>query len=217
MLTRLADELIASGFSLKHLVRTIVLSRTYQLASEFDSSQLGEAEQYDERLYARAVVKRLTAEQILDIQSQVLGLPARFEGYAPGTRAGELAGVEKVRRKLSDGDVLLRQFGKPERLLSCECERSNEPSLGQALSLVGGQSLNERLRAPDNRIGQLLNDQREITDAIDSLFWTTLTRAPTPAEVDAVLQVIQQTGDARTALEDLTWALLNAKELIFRN
>jgi hypothetical protein len=78
LLDALTDELIASVFSLKHLIRTIVLSRTYQLASEFEPGQLGEEEQYDERLFARAVVRRLTAEQLLDAQSQVLGQPARF-------------------------------------------------------------------------------------------------------------------------------------------
>ena len=217
LLDALTDELISSGFSLKHLVRTIVLSRTYQLASELDPSQLGEDEQYDERLFASAVVRRLTAEQLLDAQSQVLGLPAHFEGYPFGTRAVEIAGVERVRRKLSDGDVFLRQFGKPERLLSCECERSDEATLGQALSLVGGESLNARLSHPDNRIGKLLASSNDHRAAIESLFWTALSRAPTEQEITASIDLIAQTGDARGTLEDLTWALLNAKELIFRN
>lgn len=217
LLDALTDEWIASGFSLKHLVRTIVLSRTYQLASEFDPTQLGEDEQYDERLFARAVVRRLTAEQLLDAQSAVLGLPARFEGYKYGTRAVEIAGVERVRRKSNDGDVFLRQFGKPERLLSCECERSDDATLGQALSLVGGESLNARLGHPDNRIGKLLAASSDHRAAIESLFWTALSRPPTFQEIDASVELIKQTGDARGTLEDLTWALLNAKELIFRN
>ena len=217
LLERLADELIANRFSVKQLVRTIVLSRTYQLASDFDESQLGVSEQYDERLYAQAVVRRRTAEQILDIQSQILGVPASFEGYPSGTRAADLVGVERVRRKLTDDDRLLRQFGKPERLLSCECERSNESTLGQALSLVGGESLNERLRKADNRLGRLLAENQEPRRAIESMFWTALTRSPSDEEVAAVLALIKQTGNTRSALEDMTWALLNSKELLFRN
>lgn len=217
LLDRLADEFIANDFSLKHLVRTIVLSRTYQLASDLDRTQFGDEEQYDERLYARAVVRRLTAEQLLDVQSHVLGVPARFAGYPAGTRAGEIAGVERVRRKLDTGDVFLRQFGKPERLLACECERSGEATLGQALSLVGGESLNERLRQTDNRIGRLLAESGDHRRIIESMFWTALTRPPTEAEADRVLKLIAETGDARMALEDLAWALLNAKEVIFRN
>ena len=217
LLVMLADELIANDFSLKHLVRTIVLSRTYQLASELDDSQLGETEQYDERLYARAVVKRLSAEQMLDAQSHVLGLPAAFEGYPEGTRAGEIAGVERVRRTLSDGDVFLRQFGKPERLLSCECERSDEATLGQALSLIGGESLHQRLLRTDNRIGRLLEQFDQPEEVIEALFRTALTRSPTDAELSATLELIRETQEPRAVLEDLTWALLNAKELIFRN
>ena len=122
-----------------------------------------------------------------------------------------------MRRKLSDGDVFLRQFGKPERLLSCECERSDDATLGQALSLVGGESLNARLSHPDNRIGKLLSASNDHLAAIESMFWTALSRPPTEQEIAASIDLIAKTGDARGTLEDLTWALLNAKELIFRN
>ena len=215
LLSRLAEELIQSDFSLRHLVRTIVLSRTYQLASELDQGD-SKPERYDQ-LYARAVIRRLSAEQILDAQSHVLGLPAHFEGYSTGTRAGEIAGVERVRRELSADDQFLRLFGKPERLLACECERSDEPTLGQALTLVGGQSLHERLTHPENRIGQLLAQGKGHQHATESLFWTALSRAPTQSEMTKTMELIESTGDARLILEDLTWALLNAKELLFRN
>ncbi|MEX0791892.1 MAG: DUF1553 domain-containing protein, partial [Pirellulaceae bacterium] len=216
LLAKLTDELVENNFSLKHLVRTIVSSRTYQLASDLDEASLG-GQHYDDQLYAKAVVRRLAAEQLLDAQSHVLGLPASFEGYSSGTRAGEIAGVERVRRKLSDGDQFLRLFGKPERLLSCECERSDEATLGQALSLVGGQSLNERLQRDDNRIGQLLSAGESPEQVIDAMFWTALARSPTEKESNTTLELIKATDDPRTVLEDLTWALLNAKELIFRN
>lgn len=213
LLERLTDEFVEHNFSLKHLVKTIVRSRTYQLSSNLGSDEAN----YDEQLYARAVIKRLTAEQILDAQSQVLGVGAKFEGYPDGTRAGEIAGVERVRRQLGEGDQFLRLFGKPERLLACECERSDQPTLGQALSLVGGESLNERLRQPQNRIGRLLAEDAAPEVIIDNLFWAALTRAPTGEELARTMAVIESTGDKRLVLEDLTWALLNAKELIFRN
>jgi hypothetical protein len=216
LLTRLTEELVEHQFSLKHLVRTIVLSRTYQLSSQLPDTKL-ERREYDERLFARAVVRRLTAEQILDAQSHLLGLPAKFAGYEVGTRAGEIAGVERVRRNSDDGDLFLRQFGKPERLLACECERSDQPTLGQALSLVGGESLHRRLKDPQNRLGQLLATNTDPAMVIDTLFWTALTRAPTEAELTSALKLMEQESEPRVVLEDLAWALLNAKELIFRN
>jgi len=217
LLERLTDEFILSGFSLKHLVRTIVQSRTYQLDSSMDSSQLGETESLDPRLMARAVIRRLSAEQLMDAQSHILGVPALYEGYHVGTRAVEIAGVERVRRTLSQDDLLLRKFGKPERLMSCECERSHEATLGQALSLIGGQSLNERLRQTDNRIGRLLEQSFSHRELIESLYWTALTRPPTEVELSSLLASVSQTDHPREVLEDIVWALLNAKELIFRN
>lgn len=217
LLEKLTDQLIENDFSLKHLVRTIVNSRTYQLDSELDRSQLGQGEALDARLLAQAVVRRLTAEQLLDAQSQVLDVPAQFEGYAEGSRALDIAGVERIRRTLSPDDQLLRRFGKPERLLACECERSNEATLGQALSLIGGQQLNERLRQADNRLGRMLELSLSHREMIEELFWTALTRPPNEEEVAGMEAYMRQASAPRQALEDITWALLNTKELVFRN
>ncbi len=125
--------------------------------------------------------------------------------------------MQRERRRLDDGDVFLRLFGKPERLLACECERSDEPTLGQALSLVGGESLNARLARSDNRIGRMLAEGMDHRTAIETLFWTAITRPPSSEELTRTLNLIEATGDARVVLEDLTWALLNSKELLFRN
>jgi hypothetical protein len=212
----LTDDFVEHGFSLRHLVKRIVLSRTYQLSAivaEADAEQI-----HDERNYDRAIVRRLSAEKLLDAQSQVLGVPAKFEGYPVGTRAGQLPGGANVGRgRKTDGDRFLTLFGKPVRLLSSECERSNEPTLGHALSLVGGENLHARLKKKDNRIGKLLKSDRGDAAIIDELFWTALSRPPSEREQAAALALIEETGDRRAALEDLTWALLNAKELVFRN
>lgn len=216
LFTRLVDEFKANEFRLKPLVKASVLSHTYQLASDPGSERQG-GQESPEQVYAQAVVRRLTAEQILDAQSQVLGLPAKFKGYPSGTRAGEIAGVERVRRSLDDGDQFLRLFGKPERLLACECERSDEATLGQALSLIGGESLNQRIERSNNRIGKLLASGEDHQQVIESLFWTALTRPPSKDEMQRTLSLIEQTQNPRLVLEDLTWALLNSKELLFRN
>ena len=125
--------------------------------------------------------------------------------------------MERVRRTLAEGDAFLRLFGKPERLLSCECERSDEATLGQALSLVGGASLHERLKHPQNRLGALLSSNRTHPEIIDELFWTVLSRPATPRERQILLEQMERSENPRLVLEDLTWALLNAKELLFRN
>ncbi len=214
LLERLTDAFVASGFDVRALVRTICASRAYGLAA-VDAA--GDVLAADESLFARAIVRRRSAERLLDAQAHVLGAAARFEGYPAGTRAGEVAGVERVRRKAADGDRFLRLFGRPERLLACECERSNEPTLSQALDLVGGAGLHARLGAGDNRLARLLAADRSPEEIVEELFWTALVRPPTAAERAAALAAFAATADPRAAAEDLAWALLNAKELVFRN
>lgn len=214
LLEMLTDEFIASGHDVRRLVRTICTAHTYGLASWHETDHPLAA---DESLYARAIVRRLSAERILDAQSQVVGIPCRFEGYPTGTRAGDVAGVERLRRRAAAGDRFLRLFGKPERLLACECERSNSPTLAQALELVGGEDLDARLGADDNRLGALLAADRSPEAIIDELFWTALTRPPTPAERAELVRSFTEAAEPRVVLEDLTWALLNSKEFLFRN
>jgi hypothetical protein len=214
LLEDLTDLFIASGHDVRGLVRLICTSQTYGLSSGHpDPGPLAANEQ----LYARAVVRRRSAERILDAQVAVLGANAQFEGYGEGTRAGEVAGVERVRRKTADGDQFLRLFGKPERLLACECERSNEPTLSQALTLVGGPGLHARLGSQSNRLAQLLAADRSAEEIVEELFWTALVRPPTAEEKAAAVVAFETAPTPREAAEDLAWALVNAKELLFRN
>jgi len=175
-----------------------------------------------ERHYARATIRRLTAEQLLDAQSHVLAIPAKFQGYPEGTRAGEIAGVQRVRPREKpplEGDLFLRLFGKPDRLLSCECERSNEPILGHALSLIGSDGLQARIQRSGNRLDQLLNAEMNDVERIEELFWTALGRAPTEQERHKFANPLASASEheRRTILEDIVWALLNSKEMVFRN
>lgn len=216
LLEQLSQEFIDSGFSLKQLVKTIVMSKTYQLSSD-ESVTNAISRPIANELYSKAIIRRLSAEQILDAQSQVIGIPAEFKGYPNGTRAGQIAGVERVRRDLGEGDSFLRLFGKPERLIACDCERSDDATLGQALSLVGGSSLNQRIRQADNRIGRLMSELDSTERVVEELYWTALTRPPTQIEMNRVKHFIDEGEDRRIVLEDLTWALVNAKEMLFRN
>ena len=168
---------VENGFSLKISFVLIVLSRTYQSGSDLNEQEILPTE-YDAAIICQNSDAKIDGRADSRRQSQVLGLPAEFEGYDPGTRAGQIAGVQRVRCKFADGDIFLRQFGKLERLLACECERSDQLTLGQALSLVGGESLHERLENPHNRIGALLASSDSPCDVIDDLVWTALTRPP---------------------------------------
>ncbi|HKQ40273.1 MAG TPA: DUF1549 and DUF1553 domain-containing protein, partial [Verrucomicrobiae bacterium] len=214
LLDALAKEFVRSKFNLRHMVRLIMNSRTYQL-----SSVPNETNGDDEANFSHATIQRLSAEQLLDAQSLVTGAPLQFDGYPAGMRATQLPGVRAVRtreRKPSDEDQFLMTFGKPMRLLTCECERSSETSMGQAFHLISGPTINDLLTASENRLSRLLMNGKSPAAMVQELYWSALARPANVKELDKAVAVISEARDRRAALEDLTWALLNAKEFLLR-
>src|SRR5262249_7111809 len=129
LLDALARDFAEHRYDLRHLVRRIANSTTYQLSYEPD-----ETNKDDVANFAHALVRPLPAEQLLDALSRVLDVPVRFDGYPRGTRAEQLADAQVSRRGILDtlSARFLKTFGKPDRLLSCECERSDDTTLVQA-------------------------------------------------------------------------------------
>lgn len=214
LLGALSDHFVRSGFDLRTLVRTIMNSRTYQLSAEPNSTNID-----DETSFSRNIVRRHAAEVVLDMQSDVLDLPAEFVGFQKGIRAIQIPGVHREPPRKSpplSGDRFLATFGKPERIMACDCERSNETTLKQVFVLVG-QGLNDRLAAAGGRLERLANSGESYSAVVDQLYWTALSRAPNDSEIAAALALLRSYGDDRNAaIEDMAWALLNAKEFLFR-
>ncbi len=211
LLDALATEFVAQEFDLRSLVKAILSSRTYEAASDPLPSNRN-----DETNFARTYIRRYPAEVLLDMQSDFLELPAEFAGFEAGVRAIQLPGVEKVRRReqpAKAGDRFLTTFGKPQRILACECERSNETNLKQVLGLVGAD-LDSRL-ADSPRLKGLAQSVQEPEQVIEELFLAALARYPSESEIAAGIEAVDRDGRA-IAFQDLSWALLNAKEFLFR-
>ncbi|MCI0534966.1 MAG: DUF1553 domain-containing protein [Verrucomicrobiales bacterium] len=214
LLDELAEDFIRHKFDGRHVIRLIMNSRTYQLASEPNDTNRD-----DDMNYSRAFVRRLNAEQLLDCQHEALGVTPTFAGYPRGWRAAQLPGMnfEKRRReKTTMNDQFLKLFGKPPRLLTCECERSTETTMGQAFNMISGPSINELLANPANRLTTLINSGKTNQEMIDELYWTTLTRNPSQTELRRAGSYLTNSSDRRAAFEDLTWGLLNSKEFVLR-
>jgi hypothetical protein len=214
LLNTLAEEFVKQGYRLRPLIRTIMNSRTYQLSAIPNATNAEDAVNH-----SRTVVRRLSAEQLLDSLSRVTGVPVSFNGYPLGLRAAQLPGVRAVRLRdgaPSLGDQFLKLFGKPPRLQTCDCERTEETTLSQAFGLVSGPLMNQLLTATTGRLQQLLESPATHEATIDTLFWTTLSRPPSETELTQTRSYIESAEDRRLALEDVTWALLNSKEFMLR-
>jgi Protein of unknown function (DUF1553)/Protein of unknown function (DUF1549) len=213
LLDELARQFVESRFSLKALVRLIMTSRTYQHSS---SPAATNAE--DDLHFSKRLVQPLQAEQLLDAVVQVTGSQTKFDGYPKGTRAGQVAALAQERRskKAEDAERFLKAFGKPERLLTCECERSENMGLVQAFQLLTGEMLHEMLVDPDNRIGAMLKSGKSNAEMIEALYLSALSRRPTAEESRRLAAFLDQSKGRREALEDVIWGLVNSKEFLLR-
>jgi hypothetical protein len=212
LLAALTKDFIEHKYDLKYLVRTILSSRTYQLASEPNATNVA-----DDSNFARAVVRPLSAEQLLDSISQATGVTLRFTGYPEGIRAGQLPGVAiRTRTGGTDGDEFLKLFGKPPRLLTCECERASETTLSQAFQLISGPAINGLLTEKENRISRLLASGKSNGEMIDELYLAALSRMPSDEERTVTVGLVDRAKDRRAVLEDVLWGMLNAKEFLLR-
>jgi hypothetical protein len=216
LLDALSADFVAHHFDLRHLVRTIMNSRTYQLAAVPNDTN-----REDETNFSHALVRPLQAEQLLDALAEVTGVAVPFNGQPEGVRAGQLPGVRgpgggRRRQQATPGERFLKAFGKPERLLSCDCERSDDATLGQALQLITGEMINDMLGRRDNRLGKLLAAGKADREVVEELYLAALSRPPSERERAAAEALLRQGPDRRAALEDLAWGLVNAKEFLLR-
>jgi hypothetical protein len=213
LLDALAKGLADHRFDLKHLVRAIMSSRTYQLSSVPNASN-----EEDETNFSHALIRPLPAEPLLDAVARVSEVPVAFDGYPVGLRATQLPGMPVARRnqKVGDGFKFLRVFGKPERLLNCDCERNDNSTMAQALQLITGALVNKAVSEPDNRLGRLLKAGKSNREIVEELFLASLSRLPRDAERTALVARVERSVERRAALEDVLWALLSSKEFLLR-
>lgn len=203
----LATYLEEQNYDLKALMRLILQSKTYQRSSQFIAGN-----ESDERFYSHYYPRRLKAEVLLDAVSQVLEAPTKFEGYEEGTRALELKDVNV-------SSYFLDTFGRPERLATCECERSDEPSMVQVLHLVNGDTFNQKLAQEKNLIGKIIEQNVSDEAAVEAAYLRAFSRFPTSEERIQLLTVLSQAppDERRQALEDLYWSLLSSREFLFQH
>ncbi len=212
----LVEDFVEHGYDVKHLIRRIMNSGTYQLSSTPNASN-----ERDDKYYSKYQVKRLPAEVILDAMSSISGKESRFEDYPIGMRAIQLPDVQVESQ-------FLESFGRPLRLVCDVEERSDDPSVAQALHVINGETLNGKLRAEENNIASFLKLGLSDRKIVEHLFLSAFSRYPTESEEQKIVEELKEArGDQgsgrgrdrsrRESLEDLTWALLTSREFLFNH
>jgi hypothetical protein len=203
LLDALTQDFVEHKFDVRHLMKRIVTSATYQRSSVPNASN-----GHDELNFSHAVPRRVPAEALLDSLVQATGVPENFGGAPAGFRAAQLP----------DGEVtssFLKLFGKPQRMDACECERDNTSNLLQALHFINGKSILSRVQNPAGRPAQLLGKKLDDRELVVELYLWSLARNPSAAELKLSVDFVKAYGAKRAeAAQDLMWALLNSKDFL---
>ena len=204
LLDALSAKFVEYDYDFKKLVRDICNSRTYQL-----SSRTNETNEQDLTNFSHSLIRRLRAEVLLDTLAQVTETPNKFQGLPLGARAVQIA----------DGNTstyFLSTFGRATRQTVCSCEVKMEPNLSQALHLLNGDAVHNRVRN-GGVVRKLLKELKDPGAVIESLYFRCLSRAPTDAEKTKLLESLEGDSPPEEVLEDIFWAILNSKEFIFNH
>jgi len=209
LLDALAGAFVRGGYRIKPLIRLIMNSATYQRSAELPAHASPHGAD-PERYFTSAVVRMLTAEQVLDAISSATGIPERFPGYPPGTRAIEIAEGELP-------NPFLRAFTKPVRNDACDCARETEPSFNEVIHLVNNAGVIAKIESPESRLALAARSGRSTRELVELAFLATLSRRPTEQERALALDHIARTADRLAGLRDLQHALINSNEFLLRH
>lgn len=218
LLAAISGYLVEQNYDLKALMRLILQSEIYQRSSLTLPENAG-----DTRYFSRYYPRRMMAEVLYDAIGGIVGKPGSFtqitlsdgskaktEVYKPGTRALQL-------HDSAVSSYFLKTFGRNEREITCECERSSKPSMVQVLHLSNGDTLNGNLRTKDGRVSSML--AMEPGAIVDQAYLLCLSRDPTAVERDLLLAMFSAAGaeQKRAMVEDLFWALMTSREFLFQH
>jgi hypothetical protein len=204
LLDALAARLVEYQYDFKKLVRDICTSRTYQLDPRPNETNAG-----DQRNFARASIRRIRAEVLLDCISEVTGTQDKFPGLPRGAKAVEIPDGNTA-------DYFLTTFGRASRTTVCSCEVKVDPNLSQALHLLNGDTIQNKIE--QGAVVKSLLKRGETPDQIiANLYLRCLGREPTPDESAKLKAFFKGDASSEQVLNDVFWSLLNAKEFVFNH
>jgi hypothetical protein len=210
LLDALAKDFLDHKFDIRHVERTILNSRTYQL-----SSKPNETNRLDRNNYSHSFVRPMMAEVVVDTLNSALGVTESFGNDAPsGCRAIEVGSTRVQNQAIAH---VLRIFGRPPRSTACDCQRAMEPALPQTLYRMTDPTLLGKFKAGNSRLQQLLKSDKSDEEMLEELFLATLTRLPSEKDKKHFADYRATQKDREIAFTDTLWALINTREFILNH
>ena len=220
LLRELSQFSIDNRYDLKALMRLILQSQAYQRSAEANPSNAA-----DNRFYCRYYPRRMMAEVLHDAIVSVTGVPTKFteiefpgadktptKEYPEGTRSLELYDSAVA-------NYFLKTFGRHQRRITCDCERSDQPTVIQVLHLSNGTTINDKLSDPKSVVGRWVNENLPLEEIIDQAYLSALSRMPSAEERRKMLALVAEADQAsvarRETLEDILWSLMTSPEFLF--
>jgi len=218
LLEAISAHLVENRYDLKALMRLILQSETYQRTSAPLPENMG-----DQKYYSRYYPRRLMAEVLQDAITSVTRISPKYDKItlADGSTQGTNFYRDGTRAlQLFDSSVtsyFLKTFGRNEREITCECERSNKPSMVQVLHLSNGDTLNSNLRSEQSCVNVMIPQSDE--EIIEETYLLCLSRPPSDGERERLIAMFDSTPEKerRAAIEDLFWALMTSREFLFQH
>jgi hypothetical protein len=211
LLDALAKDFAESGFDIRRLERTILLSRTYQLDYAPNATN-----KFDKNNFSHAYIRPLMAEQVVDVLNSALGVDEVFAA-ADGAPAGAKMVEVGSSRLAGNLAYVLRIFGRPPRTTACDCERAAEPALPQTLFRMTDPTLLPKFTAGTGRAAKLAKSKLTNAEIVDELFLAALARFPKADEKDDAVKHLAEAKSKQDAIIDVLWALVNTREFILNH
>lgn len=204
LLAELSKRFTESNYDLRGLIREICRSETYQRSTDANPSN-----ELDERNFARQQLRRIKAESMLDVLSQVTSTKDKFPRLPLGARAVQIADG-------ATSTYFLTTFGRATRETACSCEVKMEPTLSQALHLLNGDATNNKIQQ-GRLVATWIKDGLTAPQIVEKIYVRCLSRKPLPEELAALGPLLEGEKPSQAALEDIFWAVLNSREFVFNH
>jgi len=212
LLEALADEVIAKGYNLREVLRTIALSNTYQLSARYTPG--GWSENWV-AYFARRYPRRMHAEVMFDAIVTATNVPQTFpvQGLAAVPKALQLPDPYEGGRRTAAGRFL-DAFGRGNR---DDVVRTNDSAISQALSLMNEPLVTTRVKRATrgSTVERVLTSTSDPGSIADQLYLATLSRKPSAVERQDAIAFLTG-GNLTDRTEDLQFILLNTLEFIFQ-